>query len=263
MLCCVSCCGVVLMSGAVQVPATYAWCGVVAKLGWWALQRVEIGGVRFFKKNCSLNIYFCGRRRLHLVAVPLCGGVTDWLLPRVGNVAFIWAVLPPPLSPSIRNKAQQKAPKAAHVHKTKTPVKAARAIKPNPPGKRHRASSNFPPSNTHLDGSLELKQNGLLDENLSGLCAKISNLVLHQLDLLAGARASDLEQSVDDGVEINFFLIGHSSSGGDVRACRWPCGGRVLIKSDCTIIRVSFPKPCHGRVSWGGDGVCGREKVCV
>lgn len=176
----------------------------------------------------------------------LCVVAIDWL-PDKPKVALAMLRLSGP-SPSIRVKAQQKPRRA--VGPQNADKRASKKSRPKTPSVRWTKKPI-----THLDGCLELEQNGLLDENLSGLCAKISNLVLHQLNLLAGTRASDLEQSVDDGVEINFFLIGHSSSSRDVRACWWPCGGRVLIKSDCMIIRVSFPKPCHGRVSWGGEKV--------
>jgi hypothetical protein len=40
---------------------------------------------------------------------------------------------------------------------------------------------------TNLDGGLKLKKNGLADENFTGLGAKILDLVLRQVDLLAGA----------------------------------------------------------------------------
>lgn len=62
---------------------------------------------------------------------------------------------------------------------------------------------------THLDGSLELEQDGLRDEDFAGLSAKISNLSLEQLHLLARPAASDLQEPVYDGVKIH-LVFGHS-----------------------------------------------------
>lgn len=62
---------------------------------------------------------------------------------------------------------------------------------------------------TYLDRSFELEQDGLGDEYLAGLGAQVSNFGLEQLDLLAGATATDLEEAVDYGVQINIVLICH------------------------------------------------------
>jgi hypothetical protein len=61
----------------------------------------------------------------------------------------------------------------------------------------------------YLDGSFELKQNGLGDEDLAGLCAKVADLSLEKLDLLAGTAAPHLEEAVDYGVEIDVVLVRH------------------------------------------------------
>jgi hypothetical protein len=60
-----------------------------------------------------------------------------------------------------------------------------------------------------LDGSLKLKEDGLGDENLAGLGAEEADFRLEELDLLAGAAASDLEEPIDYGVEVDIVLVGH------------------------------------------------------
>jgi hypothetical protein len=62
---------------------------------------------------------------------------------------------------------------------------------------------------TDLDRSLELKEDGLRDEDLTRLGAQIADLSLEQLYLLAGPAASDLEETVYDRVEI-YLVFGHS-----------------------------------------------------
>jgi len=52
----------------------------------------------------------------------------------------------------------------------------------------------------YLYWRLELKENGLRDEDLTGFRAEISDLGLEQLHLLAGSAAAYFEESVDDGV---------------------------------------------------------------
>jgi hypothetical protein len=47
------------------------------------------------------------------------------------------------------------------------------------------------------------------DEDLTGLGAKITDLCLQKLNLLAGAASSDLQQSVDDRVKIDVVLVRH------------------------------------------------------
>jgi hypothetical protein len=66
----------------------------------------------------------------------------------------------------------------------------------------------------YLDRSLELEQDGLGDEDLAGLGAKVSNLGLEQLDLLARTAATDLQEPVDYGVQINIMLICQGRFGG-------------------------------------------------
>jgi hypothetical protein len=60
-----------------------------------------------------------------------------------------------------------------------------------------------------LDGSFELEQNGLRNEDFTGLGAEVADLRLEELDLLAGAAASDLEQPIDYRVEIDLVLVCH------------------------------------------------------
>lgn len=64
-------------------------------------------------------------------------------------------------------------------------------------------------SATYLDGRLELEEDGLRDEDLASLCAEETYLSLEQLDLLAGAAATDFEKTVDYGVQIDFAVICH------------------------------------------------------
>lgn len=63
--------------------------------------------------------------------------------------------------------------------------------------------------NSYLDGCLKLKKDRLGNENLATLSAKVANLSLEELDLLAGAAAADLEEAVYDGVEIDIVLVSH------------------------------------------------------
>ena len=51
----------------------------------------------------------------------------------------------------------------------------------------------------YLDGSLELEQDGLVDEDLARLGAEVLDLVLLELHGLAGAVASDWEGSAGGG----------------------------------------------------------------
>jgi hypothetical protein len=53
-------------------------------------------------------------------------------------------------------------------------------------------------STAYLDRRLELEENGLGDENLAGLGAKVADLSLEELDLLAGTAAANFEQTVYD-----------------------------------------------------------------
>jgi hypothetical protein len=50
-----------------------------------------------------------------------------------------------------------------------------------------------------LDGSFEFEEDRLVDEDLAGLCAEELDLVLLQLDLLAGAVASDCRLERENG----------------------------------------------------------------
>lgn len=62
---------------------------------------------------------------------------------------------------------------------------------------------------TYFDGSFQLEQNGLRDEDLTSFCAEVSDFGLEKLDLLARAAAADLQKTVDYGVQINIMLICH------------------------------------------------------
>jgi hypothetical protein len=62
---------------------------------------------------------------------------------------------------------------------------------------------------TYLNRSLQLKEDGLRDENLTGLGAQEANLALEELDLLSGPAASDFEQPVNYRVEIDLVLVCH------------------------------------------------------
>lgn len=62
---------------------------------------------------------------------------------------------------------------------------------------------------TCLDGCFELEQNGLRDEYLASLGAEVPNLGLKELNLLAGAAAADLQETVDYRVEVDIVVICH------------------------------------------------------
>jgi hypothetical protein len=62
---------------------------------------------------------------------------------------------------------------------------------------------------TDLDRRLELEEDGLRNEDLTGLGAQVTDLRLKQLDLLAGSAAPDLKKTVYDRVEI-YLVFRHS-----------------------------------------------------
>lgn len=62
---------------------------------------------------------------------------------------------------------------------------------------------------TYLNRSLQLKEDGLRNENLTGLGAQEANLALEELDLLSRPAASDLEQPVNYRIEIDLMLVCH------------------------------------------------------
>lgn len=64
----------------------------------------------------------------------------------------------------------------------------------------------------YLDGSLKLEKDGLRDEDLTSLGAKVTNLGLEELDLLTRPAATNLEQSVDHVVEVDLMLVRHLQS---------------------------------------------------
>jgi len=56
---------------------------------------------------------------------------------------------------------------------------------------------------------LELEQDRLGDEDLASLSAQVSYLSFQQLNLLSWSRATDFEQTVDDGVQVHIVLVRH------------------------------------------------------
>jgi hypothetical protein len=62
---------------------------------------------------------------------------------------------------------------------------------------------------TNLDGRLKLQQDGLTDKYFSRLGAQPTNLLLEQLDLLAGTTSADFQQSFYDGLEVH-IVVGHA-----------------------------------------------------
>lgn len=62
---------------------------------------------------------------------------------------------------------------------------------------------------TDLDGSFQLEQDGLRDEDLAGLGAEKAYLGFEKLDLLTRAATSHLKESVDYGIKVYFMLIRH------------------------------------------------------
>lgn len=61
-----------------------------------------------------------------------------------------------------------------------------------------------------LDGSLELEQDGLRDEDFAGFGAQVPNLGLEQLDLLSGSAAPHFEKAIDYRIEVDLMLVSHS-----------------------------------------------------
>lgn len=62
---------------------------------------------------------------------------------------------------------------------------------------------------SYLDGSLQLEEDGLRNENLASLSAEEANLSLEKLDLLSRPATSDLEQPVNYRIEIDLVLVSH------------------------------------------------------
>jgi len=56
----------------------------------------------------------------------------------------------------------------------------------------------------NLQGGLQLQQNGLRDENLTGLHAKTTDLSLSKLNLLAWTCTSHFQKAVNNGVNVQF-----------------------------------------------------------
>lgn len=65
----------------------------------------------------------------------------------------------------------------------------------------------------YLYRGFELEKDGLRDEDLTSLGAEITNLSLQKLDLLSRPATANLEESVNDGVQVHFCLIGHDELG--------------------------------------------------
>lgn len=66
---------------------------------------------------------------------------------------------------------------------------------------------------SYLYGSFQFKQNGLRDEYLACLGAQVADLSFEQLDLFARPAATDFQQPVYDGVEVNLVLVRHCHCG--------------------------------------------------
>lgn len=64
-------------------------------------------------------------------------------------------------------------------------------------------------STAYLNRGLQLKKDRLRDENLPCFCAEITDFRFQELDLLAWTASSDLQQSINDRVEVDFCLIRH------------------------------------------------------
>lgn len=62
---------------------------------------------------------------------------------------------------------------------------------------------------SYLDGSFKLKKDGLRNEDLASLGAKIANLGLEQLDLLARSAAPHFQEAIDYRVKVDFVLVRH------------------------------------------------------
>merc|ERR1740123_1414531 len=61
---------------------------------------------------------------------------------------------------------------------------------------------------TYFQGSLQLKQDGLLEEQLPGLETEPSHLSLSHLHRLAGSAPTDFEEPLDDVIDVDLPL-GH------------------------------------------------------
>lgn len=75
----------------------------------------------------------------------------------------------------------------------------------------------------NLDGSLKLKQDGLRDEDLTSLGAEVTDLGFEELNLLARATASHLEEPINYRVKIDLVLVCHLEKlpwGGTARRSR-------------------------------------------
>lgn len=108
----------------------------------------------------------------------------------------------------------------------------------------------------HLDGSLQLKQNGLRDENFAGFGAQVSNLGLEQLNLFAGTAASHFEKAIDYRVEIDLMLVSHSrevpwrelARRYRVVGRRWRVGKRATMKA--TVMQADARDVAAAGESW-------------
>lgn len=63
---------------------------------------------------------------------------------------------------------------------------------------KQQAPQRNSPRTANLDGRLKLEQDRLANENLASLHAKLPNLRLEQLHLLAGSASAHIEQARDD-----------------------------------------------------------------
>jgi hypothetical protein len=61
----------------------------------------------------------------------------------------------------------------------------------------------------YLDWGLQLEEDWLRDKDLTSLGAEETDLSLQELNLLSRSATSDFQQSIYDGVEVDFILVRH------------------------------------------------------
>ena len=99
---------------------------------------------------------------------------------------------------------------------------------------------------TNLDRRLEFEQDGLGDEDLTGLGAEVADFGLEELDLLARSATADLQETIDDRVEVDFVLVRHRDGRADRRARAegdGSRGGRVSREGAAARDREEMEKP--------------------
>jgi hypothetical protein len=121
--------------------------------------------------------------------------------------------------------------------------------------------------NGYLDGSLKLEENGLGNENLASSGAEVTDLGLEKLDLLARSATADLEQSVDDGVEIDVLLVRHYEKAlqegrkGKTKSLSPSAGGPCFALNRCSDALLVDGLHVWHRCSWGRPRV--QRKWCT